>query len=43
MREDFDHDEKKWLIVVGVLVLVLLLVATYQFWPEALRVFAWPG
>ncbi len=43
MSDDITPDDKKWLTIIVALILLLLIISTYQFWPESLRLFDWPG
>ena len=44
MSHDFSKKDIQWLIVIAVLMVILLCVSTYEFWPESLKIFGdWPG
>ena len=44
MSEDFPKKDIQWLIVIAVLLVLLLCVSTYEFWPDWAQLFGdWPG
>jgi hypothetical protein len=43
MSDKTTKDEIRWLIIVGVLIVILLCVGTYDFWPSGLKLLGdWP-